>query len=389
MARPESHHCRFGEVEGRLLATGPRQRMIRVLSFPNKHRNPYFRLFYDALAPYGVTVTYTDRVADTLFSGGEAQFDVLHLHWSIEKLWSTGRTSLERVTSALRWRAFLRSVRKAGVRIVWTAHEVFPPEGGGWLDVVGYALCGMQCDLCICHSSHSRRMVARRCFVPRRRTITIPIGTYSGVLPPAHERAITNERFGLTARSRLLVCFGDLRPRKGVEVAIRAAALLGDPYELVIAGEAPTTVLKPWVESLQQRCPGNGNVRVRIGRLDDQALADLIRAADCVLLPYLEIFASSTLSLSTALGRAVVASDLPYFRQVLALEPDAGVLARPGDPEALARAVRQFFHKPIEVRHEAARRLAANLAWDNLVAPIGRWFVANTPSPQRCGSPHS
>jgi beta-1,4-mannosyltransferase len=352
--------------------------MIRVLSFPNKHRNPYFRLFYDALAPYGVTVSYTDRIADMLVSPGAAHFDVLHLHWSIERLWRRGRTRTERAVCALRWWSFLRSVRKAGIRIVWTAHEVFPPEGGGWLDVVGYALCGLHCDLCICHSSLSRRMVGRRCLVPRRRTIMLPIGTYAGVVPPPNGRAVTNERYGLSPGSRLLVCFGDLRPRKGVEVAIRAASLLGKEYELVVVGDAPSTVLKPWVQSLQERFPSKGNVRVSIGRLDDQELADLVGAADCVLLPYLEIFASSTLSLSIALGRGVVASDLPYFREVLALEPDAGVLAQPADPEALASAVREFFDKPAEVRHEAARTLGTRLAWDRLIPPVGEWFVANT-----------
>jgi beta-1,4-mannosyltransferase len=355
--------------------------MIRVLSFPDKHRNPYFRLFYDALAPYGVSVTYTNRISDMLGWRGEPPFDVLHLHWSIEKLWRNGRTRTERWACAWRWWRFLRAIRRAGIRIVWTAHEVFPPEGGGWLDIVGYALCGMQSDLCICHSNFSRRLVGRRCFVPRSHTITIPIGTYSGVVPPPDQRAATNERFGLSPHSRLLVCFGDLRPRKGIEIAIRAASLLGSPYELVVAGDAPSSALKPFAASLRERFPSRGNVRVCIERLDDQTLANLIGAADCVLLPYLEIFASSTLSLSLALGRAVVASDLPYFREVLALEPDAGVLARPGDPESLASSVVEFFSKPTEVRHEAARRLGARLTWDRVIPPVGRWFVANTKPP--------
>jgi glycosyltransferase involved in cell wall biosynthesis len=352
--------------------------MTRVLSYPDIHWNPYFRLFYDALAEYGVTVNFTRQIDDMRVTRDNAPFDVLHFHWSIEKLWRRGRTRAERIGCAFRWWSFLRSVRRAGIPIVWTAHEVFPPEGGGWLDVVGYALCGMHSDLVICHSSRSREMVRRRCLVPRRRTITIPIGTYAGVLPPPRDRAATNERFGLNPRSRLLVCFGDLRPRKGIEVAIEAASLLGEPYELVVAGGPPAKVLNPWIESLRRRFPSTGNVHLSIGRLDDQTLADLLGAADCVLLPYLEIFASSALSLATALGRGVVASDLPYFREVIGLEPDAGVLARPGDAAAVAAAVREFFDKPLDVRHEAARRLATRLAWDTLIPPVGQWFAAHT-----------
>jgi glycosyltransferase involved in cell wall biosynthesis len=384
---PRSSGCE-PSVSERVLGAGAvttvrDQRTIRVLSFPDTHRNPYFRLFYAALAPYGVAVTYTDRPEDVLGSNGEARFDVLHLHWSIETNWRRGRTRRERIDCAWRWGRFLRAVRAAGVRLVWTAHETAPPEGGAWLDVVGYALCGMHCDLCICHSTLSRDLARRRCLVPRRRTVTLPIGTYAGVVPPAGPRALTNERFGLTPRSRLLVMFGDLRPRKGVEVAIEAAALLGEPYELVVAGDAPGIALRPYVESLRARFANTGNVRVTFRRLDDQELADLVGAADCVLLPYLDILASSALSLTLALGRAVVASDLPYFREVLSLEPDAGVLAKPGDPQALARGVREFFERPVDLRHAAAGRLAGRLAWDNVIAPVGAWFLANTGAGER------
>jgi glycosyltransferase involved in cell wall biosynthesis len=362
-----------------------RPQPIRVLSFPDTHRNPYFRLFYEALGPYGVSVTYTDRPDDAIGPRGEARFDVLHLHWSIEANWRHGHGRRERIVSARRWWTLLRSIRAAGVRIVWTAHETAPPDGGGWLDVVGYALCGVHCDLCISHSASSRDRLTRRCLVPRRRTMTMPIGTYAGVLPPARPRGVINERFGLSPRSRLLVVFGDLRPRKGVEVAIETALRLGDPYELVVAGDAPGVALLPYVESLRTRFTSTANVRVSFGRLEDQDLADLIGAADCVLLPYLDIVASSALSLSLALGRAVVASDLPYFRDVLSLDPDAGVLASPGDPEALARAVREFFDKPAGVRHEAASRLAGRLAWDALISPVGDWLVAHTGPGARAG----
>ena len=79
--------------------------MTRVLSFPNEHINPYFQLFYDALAPYDVTVSYASRVAEIREALARAPFDVLHLHWSIPRLWRTGRTRAERIASGLRERA--------------------------------------------------------------------------------------------------------------------------------------------------------------------------------------------------------------------------------------------------------------------------------------------
>ena len=83
--------------------------------------------------------------------------------------------------------------------------------------------------------------------------------------------------------------------------------------------------------------------------LHDVDLANLLHAADCVVLPYLEIVGSGALAACLTLARGVVVSDLPYFRESLAREPDAGVFFRPGDAPGLAAAVTDvLFHGQLE-----------------------------------------
>jgi glycosyltransferase involved in cell wall biosynthesis len=265
------------------------------------------------------------------------------------------------------------------VRLVWTAHEVMPPEGARWFDVLGYAMCAHAADLCICHSSQARDMLVRRFRVSPAKVVTMPIGTYFGTVPAPAGRDTTLREFGVPPDSRMLVCFGDLRPRKGVDVAAAAAGRLGRPYHLVVAGSPPAKALEPWVHEVARTCAAAPNVTIRIERLDDQLLSSLISTAECVLLPYHSILGSSALSLTLALGRAVVASDLPYFRDVLSLEPKAGVLVKPGDPWALARGIEEFFSEPIAERHAAARRIGERLAWERIIAPVGERFQALAP----------
>jgi glycosyltransferase involved in cell wall biosynthesis len=348
-----------------------------VLAYPEAHINPYHDLFYGALKPCGIDVTFTQRVDREIVQS--TQWDVIHLHWSIERIWrhgvARGRSPLRAIAD---WWMLLRDIRRNGVRIVWTAHELSPPDDRHWTDVLGYAICAHAAHLCICHGSLARRDLIRRFGVRPRKILSMPIGTYSGVLPPPRAGSLTRERLGVPADARLLLCFGGLRPRKGVEVALRAAALLSEDHVVVVAGDAASVSLRPWTERLA-RTYASPNTRVLLQRLDTQALADLLAAADCVLLPYLHIYGSSTLSLSLACGRAVVASALPYFSELLSLEPDAGVLAAPGDPQALARAVREFFSKPVAERHAAAARLGTRLEWATLIAPVAEWLDANAP----------
>jgi hypothetical protein len=115
--------------------------VIRVLSYPDRHRNPYFRLFYEALKPYGVEVTYTDDIADRLFSASEVEFDVLHLHRNIHHLWRRPNGHFGQATAIVEWWNFLRLTRRAGIRIVWTTHEILPREQKRWFDLLGYTVC--------------------------------------------------------------------------------------------------------------------------------------------------------------------------------------------------------------------------------------------------------
>jgi len=359
-----------------------RPRSIRVVSYPDDHRNPYFSLFYRALEPYGVSVDYAGVINDEMLPGTPARIDVLHFHWGLENIWRwRKRGRMSEVMGLVGWARFLRRVGRERVRLVWTAHELFPPEAGRWFDALGYAMCAHAADLCICHSNHVRKILTRRFGVSPRKAVVIPIGTYFDTVPLPEGRAVVNEEFGVSQGSRLLVCFGDVRPRKGMEIAIEAMKKLGSPYRLIVAGAAPVSVLRARAQALEELGRSVPNVTVRIERLSDRMLATLLGAADCVLLPYLHIFGSSALSLCLALGRGVVASDLPYFREVLAMEPTAGVLVKPGDPAALARAIEEFFSgpsaSPSTGRHEAARRLGERLAWDKIIGPVGEWFARN------------
>src|SRR4051794_33359304 len=61
-------------------------------------------------------------------------------------------------------------------------------------------------------------------------------------------------------------------------------------------------------------------------------------------IPYREITGSSALMSAVTFHRGVVASDLPFFRETLMGEPDAGRLALPDDPDALARTIPDYLH---------------------------------------------
>jgi beta-1,4-mannosyltransferase len=127
-------------------------------------------------------------------------------------------------------------------------------------------------------------------------------------------------------------------------------------------------------ERLRRAAKKDSRIRLRLEVLCEADLIDVVHAADCVLLPYARITGSGALLLALTAGRGVVCSDLPFFRETLEPEPDAGVLAST-QPPAFAAGIQEFFAMPAEVRQRAALRLADRYDWARVVAPVASWLT--------------
>ena len=84
--------------------------------------------------------------------------------------------------------------------------------------------------------------------------------------------------------------------------------------------------------------------------------------------------------MAVTFGRGVIASDLPYFRGTLALEPDAGVLFPVGSVDGLCSAIRTYFACPPQERGLASRRIADRFAWDRCVEGVLQWYRKQFPA---------
>ncbi|MGL6097743.1 MAG: glycosyltransferase, partial [Fimbriiglobus sp.] len=331
--------------------------------------NPYLRLFHAAMARHGVDYAAGFRPRADFVRENAGTFSGIHIHWP-ESMWRTGgRWAVVRqarqVVRLARLADSLRVARRTGYRVVWTVHNSEHHEGATWADRVGYWLLRRGTDLFVFHS-----VAARDAFTggATGQTAIMPIGSYDGVYPPPAPRAETLARLGIPAGRRILLCAGLIRRYKGFELAVDAVRWLGPEYHLIIAGP-------PHDPTLAAELAGP-SVTVVARDMPDQEFADVHGAADCVLLPYRKITGSSALLAALALGRGVVASDLPFFCEYLPLEPLSGELFPPGDPAGLAAAIERFFGVLLAERHAAARRLADRFSWDAVAEPLAATILA-------------
>ncbi len=316
---------------------------MRVLFLPDySSANAYQRELSAALAGLGVVVrgdpTRRRRLLPvTEAIRGQGRPDVLHLHWTEPYIAAGGRVSGWKVRRML---AELRIARATGIRLVWTAHDLFrhdrptDPAERAFMR----ALAGLT-DAVIVHCDAARESLAGELGLSpaaRQRIAVVPHGHYRGAYPDTLTRSQARARLGLAEDHRVVAFVGWLRPYKGVAELLEAFSTLPHPEaRLVVAGRA---LDDGYAERLASLAAADERIRLCPGFVPDEDLQVYLRASDVVAAPFLEIFTSGSVLLAMSFGRAVIAPRRGCVCETL--DEGGGLLYDPDDGEGLRGALR-------------------------------------------------
>ena len=253
----------------------------------------------------------------------------------------------------------------AGRRAVVTMHHVVAP---GDVDAGFTATHGVRAPAPVARAGVATLQRTIRAFAD---AVVVHEPSFASVVPGAEvvphgievvgsvDREAARNALGVAPDALCVLCFGFLAPYKGLEAALGAARLAGDPIELVVAGgEHPRLAGHSYASRLRSTAPSNARFT---GFVPDGDVASWFAAADVALLPYPRPFASSgPLALALAHGTPVLMSD------ALARTTGApGALAVGLDPARIAVRLRELAGSPAqrERLRAAAARLAVGRTW--------------------------
>jgi glycosyltransferase involved in cell wall biosynthesis len=156
----------------------------------------------------------------------------------------------------------------------------------------------------------------------------------------------------------LVLWQGIIFPYKGVDLLLSAwqrVEAQGGNCRLVIAGTGTPELLEQIRE--QMKSLGLKRVQLHLRFISARELVALYRAADVVVYPYRAITTSGALATGLALGKTIVASDLPVFRELLTNRVNA-LLVDPEDSVGLAGALIELA-QDADLRERLASRVRA------------------------------
>lgn len=370
-----TRHARHGLVRERSVEKTPAG--LRVASYPDRNPgNPYVELFYKALSAYGIEHAGRLVPDPAWFDADGRTVDVIHFHWP-ERIWRGRRRGrLDRFAAAVtarsargvwRLRRFLDRAQRRGVTRVWTVHNVAHHEGASVIDRWGYRELASRSDLLVCFSRAAAEDL-RREYGDGTPILVIPHGSYKGAYPPPRPRIEARLRLGLRGDVPVVSCLGLLRPYKGVEVACEAVEALGGRVQLLIAGQ-PHGAFD--VNGLLSRAAASRGTIVAIPRtLTESEFSDAVAASDAVLLPYHAVTGSGVLFAAWTLGAGVIASDLPFFREMLDGRPLLGRTFHTGNAADLASAIQAYLASSADDRQRAISSAVEHLSMERVVQPL-------------------
>jgi phosphatidyl-myo-inositol alpha-mannosyltransferase len=191
------------------------------------------------------------------------------------------------------------------------------------------------------------------------RTISAASGLRPEVLFNGLDLAAFDVAVATPTTAPTIAFVGRHEDRKGLGTLLEALRLVDLPVDCWVLGAGPQTA------ALRQRFGSDSRVQWLGARADDEVRARM-KGADVVCVPSLggESFGLVPLE-AMAAGTAVVASDIDGYREAI---KGYATLVAPGDPRALADALRVAITTPATPRSlTAARAHAANWSMSSLV----------------------
>jgi glycosyltransferase involved in cell wall biosynthesis len=232
---------------------------------------------------------------------------------------------------------FLELCQRRGSKVVLTVHDLLPHDTGEAYKRTFNELY-RRVDAIICHSDHVMARLEAEFSVPEEKISVIPHGPFFYDLPVSGQEQILKS-FEVEPDKVLVLWQGIIFPYKGIDLLLRAWQQVEahvDDACLVIAGTGAPEFLdqiRAQVRDLDLK-----RVKLHFRFISTEELVALYRASSVVVYPYRAITTSGALATGLALGKAIIASDLPVFRELLTNGENA-FLVDPQDSAELSGAL--------------------------------------------------
>jgi glycosyltransferase involved in cell wall biosynthesis len=293
-----------------------------------------------------------------LIAGMKLKGDMLHVQWWISSLFFVVFPVV-----------VIAKIKQ--IRIVLSVHNVLPHERGRYrlfFDKMINKMLFPFADKLIVHNQRNKQMLRKQYKLNPNDIEVITHGVLDLVKTTTISQKKARELIHLPLDKQIILFFGYIRPYKGVDVLLRAFALVQHDLPnalLYIVGQPLGTTWAPYQQIINQS-QLEERVHVELGFAPEENIAPVFSAANVVVLPYKYLDTHGGIgALALAFGKPLIVTNvggLPEYVQ----NPIAVV--RPDDVEHLAQILKRVLTDKTLLSELAtdSKTQAKTLSWETI-----------------------
>jgi beta-1,4-mannosyltransferase len=332
--------------------------MLTIIGIPIGP-DAYTTCYYNALQNCGARVVkgyFTGRWLLRHCRG----VDYLHLHWPA--FLYMDKSAIASLTKFVRFICFLAFARLCGIRLLWTAHNLYPHDRNKitGLDRLGRKILVSLCYRIFAHGKTAALRVAHEFPGVRGKLVIIPHGNWIGFYPNECSLAAARGRLGIPADQFVFLFIGLCKEYKNLEYLARCFQV--GPFDgatLWIVGHFQEPEYFAHVKAQVERQPQR--IRLEDRFVPNDELQYYLAACNVVVLPYVDVLTSGAAMLAISFGRPVIAPRLGHLQDVII--PECGILYNPSDAEGLSGAMQHV--QDLQFDHSVIRKHASRFEWQD------------------------
>jgi glycosyltransferase involved in cell wall biosynthesis len=239
--------------------------------------------------------------------------------------------------------------RLCGRKVVLTAHNVNAAKRDGydsWLNRLTLSIQYRLCSHLFVHTEKMRSELHADFAVPKKKISVIPFGLNDTSPRTKLTHMQARAHLGIETDELVLLFFGQIAPYKGLRYLVEA---FPDIYRrlprvrLVIAGKVKRGCEEYWesVEKILSEMDCRHRILCRIEHIPDEDIEVYFKAADALVVPYVQIFQSGLPFLAYSFGLPVLATDVGSLGEEI-FAGQTGFVCESCDTDALTSMILRY-----------------------------------------------
>ena len=247
-------------------------------------------------------------------------------------------------------------------RYLLTVHDVLPHEQH---HALARSLCWLAYRMphaLVVHTGRAKQRLVEEFGLPAERIVVMEHG-----IEPAAATA-TPDPVRATGEPPLLLAFGIVVPRKGIDLLLDALRGLSFAFRLTIAGHCPDAAYRRRLQAMLADHPHRNQIDWRDGFVSETEMEALFHNAALLVLPYRYIEQSGVLFQALRFGLPVLGTRVGQFECYIT--PEVGVLADAPRADALREALERWAAARAGYSRQRIRQIGQAFEWPATVTAL-------------------